>query len=177
MRWDIFVRHDDHIHYYDIIVARLSWVFIIRYINIINIIFCLYANIAYHNHQPKSALKSPTRRRDTGYPQSEGLLLYGFTWRKTFTRTARFEKLKLPLSAKHQPWAKHPHSPKRVNIKIILLVTCFILDSSLHPAAMPTRLVSFYQIHAITITLHLIVIPWSIAHSRRISNHLSAQLP
>ena len=86
-------------------------------------VFCLYANIAYHNHQPKSALKSPTRRRDTGYPQSEGLLLYGFTWRKTFTRTARFEKLKLPLSAKHQPWAKHPHSPKRVNIKIILLVT------------------------------------------------------
>ena len=42
-------------------------------------VFCLYANIAYHNHQPKSALKSPTLRRDTGYPQSEGLLLYGFT--------------------------------------------------------------------------------------------------
>src|SRR6266436_4770262 len=40
---------------------------------------CLCANIAYHNHQPKSALKSPTLRRDTGYPQSEGLLLYGFT--------------------------------------------------------------------------------------------------
>jgi hypothetical protein len=31
---------------------------------------------------------------------------------------------------------------------VFLLVTCFILDdSSLHPAVMPTHLVSFYQIH------------------------------